>query len=571
MQNPTTPGVSVEEITRLPNSISLVDTAIPAFIGYTQLTPVGYTNKPRKISSLLEYKKYFGEAKEESIRLQDIDGKGIQIIAPEAKFLMYYSLQMYFANGGGPCYIVSVGNYTEAGVQYPHLNTGLEAIKDIEELSLIVFPDAVSLTDEDEFYLIYKQAIQQAKSIKNRFLLLDTYLGDSTILSDNKNTIENLRKGISELTTHAAAYFPHLTTILNYTFDEDTIPIVHKGLQKEGQTSAVFYAKEINALTELQSLASAEIESGNANGFVLADLLSQTVAITAEINETADEMSNGTPDAKAALVKAIEDAQEVVDAIRTGIIDDFVIPEGLNKETPLFKGEFSDLIDAILGVKDEVGAADGLTLQSLQLANSALYHQVKKEIMSLKVVLPPSSTMAGLYGRIDNVRGVWKAPANVSLSYVTAPTEKISDKEQSTLNVHDSGSINTIRTFTGKGHLVWGARTFDGQNENWKYINVRRYYDLIELSIKRALVDGKFINQPNIPHTWLKAKTMIENFLNQQWVEGALAGSTPEEAYDVKVKGDDIKPKTMNISIEIALSRPAEFITLNFSHQLQQS
>jgi phage tail sheath protein FI len=143
------------------------------------------------------------------------------------------------------------------------------------------------------------------------------------------------------------------------------------------------------------------------------------------------------------------------------------------------------------------------------------------------------------------------------------------------MNVNDAGSINAIRTFTGKGTLVWGARTLnakekteDHQENIWKYINVRRYYDMIELSIRKALADGKFINKPNIPYTWLRAKTMIENFLNQQWIDGGLAGSTPEEAYHVEVSGDKDKSKTMNVTVKIALVRPAEFIVLNFSHKL---
>ena len=183
--------------------------------------------------------------------------------------------------------------------------------------------------------------------------------------------------------------------------------------------------------------------------------------------------------------------------------------------------------------------------------------------------------MAGVYGRIDATRGVWKAPGNVSLNYVLGPTEKVSDHEQSDMNVNDAGSVNAIRAFTGKGTLVWGARTMDAKEKTeddqeniWKYINVRRYYDMIKLSIDRALTDGKFINEPNISQTWLRAETMIENFLNQQWMDGALAGSTAKEAYHVEVSGDIVKAGTMNITVKIALVRPAEFIVLNFSHQL---
>ncbi|WP_426474646.1 phage tail sheath family protein [Chryseobacterium balustinum] len=573
MSNPTTPGVSVEEITKLPYSIALIDTAIPVFIGYTDQIPEGYdindvNNKKLKISSLLEFEDKFGKAKLESIQLKDTKDKGVTVVAPEVQFLMYYSLQMYFANGGGPCYIISVGTYASAstGVQLSSLINGLDKVdtlKAIKDPILLVFPDAVSLT-EPSFYELYNYTIGKLET-KNRFAILDTYEGNST-------TIGNFRAGVSS-TNHAAAYFPHLKTILNYSFDEDKT-ITHAGLQEEGQESDDLYAGEIAAIKVLRDLASVEISNESVNGFVLADLLSQAIAITEEIYENADS--------KDALKEAINDSKDVVDAIYGGIIDDFKIPEDLKVDTPIFRGEFDDLIDAIRLSIDKVGNANGLTLKNLQASDSLLYNQIKEAIRSLQVVLPPSSAIAGVYGRVDSIRGVWKAPANVSLSYVTEPTEKVSENEQSDLNIHNSGkSINAVRTFTGKGNLIWGARTLDGKDKKsdgkdneWKYIHVRRYYDMIQQSISKAL--ERFIDEPNTSHTWLRAKTMLENFLNQQWMEGALAGSTPKEAYEVKVYGTE-DPVThnitnpMNIEIKIALVRPAEFIILNFSHKLQQS
>lgn len=573
MQNPTTPGVSVEEISKLPHSVSLIDTAIPVFIGYTEFTPEEHT-EPLSISSLMEYEKHFGKAKKESIQLRDKENKEIEIIAPDAQFLMYYSLQMYFANGGGPCQILSAGNYTAGIVELSALSIGLNKINHSEEPILIIFPDAVSLPEAD-FYTIYNQTIAKSESTsKNWFLIADTYYGNSVTQSNNHNTIANFRENVA-LTTHAAAYFPHLTTILNYNFDETVTPILHAGLQNEGQASAIFYADEITALGELKALASAEIVNEPVDALVLADLLSQAIAIAEEINETADETSGHPLDAKAALVHAIAESKAVLEAIYDGTIDDFVIPEDLEAETPVFSGEFDALRDAILAVKDEAGAADGKTLKSLQSSNSALYNQIKKEISSLKVVLPPSSAIAGVYCRIDSTRGAWKAPANISLNYVVSPTEKVSDHEQSDMNVNDAGSVNAIRTFAGKGTLVWGARTIDAREKTeddeeniWKYINVRRYYDMIKLSISRALTDGKFINEPNISQTWLRAEAMIENFLYQQWIDGGLAGRNSKEAYHVEVSGDILKPKTMNVTVQIALVRPAEFIILNFSHTL---
>ncbi|WP_378106200.1 phage tail sheath C-terminal domain-containing protein [Chryseobacterium sp. sg2396] len=563
MPNSTTPGVSVQENTRLPYSVSLAELAVPAFIGYTELQPADYT-KSLKINSLLEYEQYFGKAKKENIRLKDNE-QGVAIIAPQAKFLMYYSLQMYFANGGGPCYIVSAGTYASAnqGIQKSALVTGLNMTDTIKEPVLIVFTDAVSLTDQDEFYDLYNLAIAKADDeTKNRFALLDTYYGNSVTTSDNLNTIEKFRNKINT-TSHAAAYFPHFETVLNYTFDETQTPITHTGLQATGQSSAVFYANEIAALDRLKSLASDEISSGSENSFVLADLLDQAIDIAAKVKETAD--------VKTGLTTAIDNARYLSDALYDGVIDDF------NENTPVFNGEFEALKTAVLNAKDEKGDADGIILKDLQASHSVLYNRVKEAIRSLKVILPPSSAMAGVYARVDRMKGPWKAPANISLNGVVAPTEKISDQEQSDLNIHSTGkSVNAIRTFSGKGTLVWGARTLsgkdkkdDGKDNEWKYIQVRRYYDMIRYALSGVLVN--FIDEPNISFTWLHARTTLENFLNQQWKDGALAGSIPEEAYQVDVKGDQTKAKTMNVIVKLALVRPAEFIVLNFSHQLQQS
>lgn len=573
MLNSATPGVSVEETTKLPYSVAFIETAMPAFIGYTERIPANYKGVLR-ISSLLDYEQNFGKANKESIQLKDVEGKGTTLVAPDAQFLMYYSLQMYFANGGGPCYIISVGDYTSEEIQLSSLEAGLNMVdhEDVEEPILIIFPDAISLNKETDFYLIYNKAIEKAETDKkNRFVILDTYFGNSITETDNLNTIESFGSKV-KLTNHAAAYFPHLETILNYRFDETEKAITHTGLQKAGQDSNAFYAGEIAAIDELKRLASAEITSESANALVLADLLGQAIAIAEEVNEAADPGEK-----KATLVTMITEAQAVFDAIYEGIIDDFVMPEGVDESAPVFSGEFESLKNAIIGVRDEKGDANGLTLKSLELSNSALYNHVKREMMSLHVVLPPSSSIAGAYGRVDSTRGVWKAPANVNLNYVINPTEKVSDKEHAALNAADFGrSINAIRTFTGKGSLIWGARTLDGKDKHdndkdneWKYVHVRRYYNMIRQAIREAL-DKNFINEPNIPYTWVCAKTMLENFLHQQWMEGALAGNTPKEAYKVTVVG--VKDTgTMKVNLELALVRPAEFITLTFSHKLQQS
>jgi phage tail sheath protein FI len=227
------------------------------------------------------------------------------------------------------------------------------------------------------------------------------------------------------------------------------------------------------------------------------------------------------------------------------------------------------------------GVYDGKKLDELADSgdsdfNLILYNKIKTELEKQYVTLPPSSAMAGIYARVDSNRGVWKAPANVSISGAVEPTIKITHEAQQDLNIHTSGkSINAIRSFTGKGILVWGARTLAGNDNEWKYVPVRRFFNMVEESVEKA--SAQFVFEPNDANTWVKVRAMIENFLTLQWRSGALAGAKPEQAFYVRIglgqtmTADDILNGIMNIEIGMAAVRPAEFIVLKFSHKMQEA
>ena len=218
-----------------------------------------------------------------------------------------------------------------------------------------------------------------------------------------------------------------------------------------------------------------------------------------------------------------------------------------------------------------------VTLKSLEASEPSAYRGILAQINNIFVTVPPSGAIAGIYARVDSQRGVWKAPANVSVNSVISPSELITSEEQEGLNVDPTGgkSINAIRNFTGKGTLVWGARTLAGNDNEWRYVPVRRLFIFIEESIKKATEFVVF--EPNDANTWLRTKTTIENFLTSLWREGALAGAAPEDAFFVNVGlGETMTPQDilegrMNIEIGLAAVRPAEFIILKFSHKLQES
>ena len=248
-----------------------------------------------------------------------------------------------------------------------------------------------------------------------------------------------------------------------------------------------------------------------------------------------------------------------------------------NKSDPF---RYASVVD---GKKVETDVSDRLIANYRSLNEQTLfesflpYRNVVNGIGSTLTLCPPSGAIAGIYALVDSQRGVWKAPANVSLNGVIAPAASFTTSETDELNVHAATgkSINAIRAFVGKGTLVWGARTLAGNDNEWRYISVRRFFNMVEESIKKSTYWAVF--EPNDANTWVKVRGMIENYLTQKWREGALAGAAPKDAFFVRcglgvtMSAQDILEGRMNVEIGMAVVRPAEFIILKFSHKLQTS
>lgn len=465
-----TPGVFIEEIPKLPPSIAEVETAIPAFIGYTQITNKSGSNiLPVRITSLIEYETLFGKAKTEAVTVtirDQADGSVVKSrtivpsIATPTKNTMYYHMQMYFANGGGPCYIVSVGAGNET-ISKDDLTAGLTAIEKFDEPTLLVFPEGVGLAAGD-LYDIYDLALTQCANLKDRFVVMDCHNDDAAAVRDANTGIgaNNLKYG--------AVYHPFVKTSLIYNYDENSVTIDHKQ------------------------------------------------------NTDAD------------------DELEVT------------VTYGTNSK---------------LGEVLASNAAD----------KSLIYNMAKASLNDLRITLNPSPTIVGVYASEDNARGVWKAPANVSLNNVNGLTKMISELDQASLNVDPTAgkSINAIRSFTGKGIMVWGSRTLAGNDNEWRYVPVRRFFNMVEESTKKAT--EAFVFEPNDANTWVKVQSMIENFLTKLWKQGALQGAKPEHAFYVAVglnktmSALDILEGRMIVEIGMAVVRPAEFIILRFSHKMAES
>jgi phage tail sheath protein FI len=173
--------------------------------------------------------------------------------------------------------------------------------------------------------------------------------------------------------------------------------------------------------------------------------------------------------------------------------------------------------------------------------------------------IPPGGYVAGIYARTDAERGVHKAPANEIVRGANSLEFTISKGEQDMLNPQ---GINCIRAFGGRGIRVWGARTMSS-DALWKYINVRRLFLFLEESIEEGTQWVVF--EPNDEKLWARVKQTIVQFLTRVWKDGALMGTTPEEAFFVKcdrttMTQDDIDNGRLIVLIGVAPVKPAEFV-----------
>ncbi|MBV8399623.1 MAG: phage tail sheath family protein [Acetobacteraceae bacterium] len=559
MQSYKTPGVYVEEISTLPPSVAEVSTAIPAFLGYTETGPaVG------RVSTMLEFEALFGGAKPTEFvvnaaadtvtslpAIQDIRPSSDKVRHPDR--LLYYAISHYFKNGGGPCYVLSLGDYSR--VSKADFIPALDRLALEDEPTLIVLTDAVLLAAPD-YFEVAKAALAQCARLKDRFLILDVPAGDVT----------GFRNGIgTDFLSYGAAYHPYLRTSLTFAYAESGVQVeaASGGPSPASVHEAAFPASGAGITVSFTGPDAAtpkvQVVPGDAG---------QDVSFAVTAGNPTLVISNASGKAG----KQIADRWAAWKSNNT--------PQGFDIR---LSGDGSAQVQATVAtggqdlLKVGGGPSPRKTLADLKLAQTALYNQIKDAMTRQRVTLPPSATVAGIYASVDRDRGVWKAPANVSVAAAIAADTKMTDAIQEDLNIDPTAgkSINAIRDFTGKGTLVWGARTLAGNDNEWRYVPVRRLFITIEENTRKASAFAVF--EPNDATTWLKVRGMIESYLYSLWERGALAGSTPDSAYYVHgglgktMTAQDVLEGRLIVEIGIAAVRPAEFIVLRFMHKLQQA
>ncbi|MEO1140029.1 MAG: cadherin-like domain-containing protein [Pseudomonadota bacterium] len=609
------PGVYIVEKDAFPNSVVQVATAVPAFIGHTEMAKDGtetLADTPRRLTSMAEYTRYFGGAPNPIFALRkaqdDIDQQpdmpkaqftlgtsGYEVIQTGPAYMLYAAMRLFFLNGGGACYVTSIGSYDEpfAAEKFHAAITGL---KKEQEPTLVVIPEAVRLP-RAQATRVQSAMLAHCGEMRNRFAILDVPGGFADISDPRGNPVAGFRKNIgTDHLSRGAAYYPWLNTTV---FDDRELTFGNLDLASRETLATLLKASTPDAGTapEVNKLGMPQV----AGDFTIVAPKGGTVILTT------DDIS-------------ASDGSSTADELRFDVLDASAPPGGFvdtTTKTEITTFTQADLADGkvsfthyekagdhgeiALTVTDKDGFVTGaITLtvvseggldqlppdQSLEEDDANLdktlraiapgYVAVVNAMTACCNTLPPSSAMAGIYTLVDNTRGVWKAPANVSIASVLSPSLVVSHDDQQDLNMPITGtSINAIRPFVGKGTLVWGARTLDGNSVDWRYINVRRTMIMLETSIRLAAKAYMF--EPNTATTWITLQSMIENFLIDIWKQGGLAGSVPEDAFSVHVGlGEtmtqaDILDGRLRITVLVAVIRPAEFIEITFQQQMQKS
>jgi hypothetical protein len=521
--NIKSPGVYINELNAFPNSVVSVATAVPAFIGYTPQTVYGgrsYANTPQKITSFAEFEAIYcypdpappaSPVKQYSpeyylVQQKDkpagndyimINGAYYAILPdPNTIYYLYNSIRLFYQNGGGDAYIVSVGTYgpsshnpmapgqhiVNPNVLLNDLKSGLKLLLNEQEPTMYICPEATLLSVSDNAALMQAMLLQ-SQEMQTAICIFDVIGGRNPDPVSYTNDISTFRSNTGEQgLNYGAAYYPFIGTTVMQNQDIDYTNLFG------------------GDLTQLQALL--------------------------------NPPSNPNP-AAAAILGNIQD------------------PAG----TPLTVTQYNNALSNA----------------------SSVYATIIKHILSVANVLPPSGAMAGVITMTDNMNGVWQAPANTSIVGAVSLPINLSDSQQGNLNIDavSGKSVNAIRSFPGAGILVWGARTLDGNSQDWRYIPVRRTMIMLEQSCKLAA--HAYVFQPNTKNTWEAVKSMISSFLTSIWQEGGLQGATAADAFSVDcglgttMTADDILNGFMNVTVKVAVVHPAEFIVLTFQQEMAVS
>jgi phage tail sheath protein FI len=506
------PGVYVEEIEIGAKPIEGVSTSTAGFLGLTERGP---TSPPRLVTSFTQFVRIYGGYLKDSYLAYAVDG--------------------FFSNGGQRCYI---GRVVKEGAD--------EAEKTVDGLTFAAVGEGtwgnrVGIRIENASSDPENVKPDGEKVFKLTVAYWSTKVPDLTIPPDKdpKRALRELLETVSEVESFD-----------NLSEDPDSPDYYMK---KMGDP-----LKNISNCIYLKEGSSGRPANTEGSFFMLLEgeeLDGATELIRADVR--------GKPDAKPGEKRGLTAFTEVDEISIVYVPDIHFVKESDDRDALLddilthcetLKDRF-----AIIDVPKGVNNIGGLMIDRPSKYGALYYPWIKiADLLTQKQELkPPGGYIAGIYARSDTERGVHKAPANELVKGAIGLEFSITKEEQGILNPR---GINVIRNFPGRGRLVWGARTAI-LDPLWKYINVRRLFLFLEESIDEGTQWVVF--EPNNEKLWARVRQTITQFLTRVWKDGALMGTTPEEAFFVKcdrttMTQDDLDNGRLIVLIGVAPVKPAE-------------
>ncbi|OUR99058.1 phage tail protein [Flavobacteriales bacterium 33_180_T64] len=521
--NIKTPGVHIEESNAFPNSVVSVPTSIPAFIGYTPQALYdgeSYNNKPTKVTSFADFQAIF--CYQNPPVLED----PLKQYSPE-----YYLIKQKSKPQQGAMISIN-GNYysilPDASTIYYLYNSVKMFYENGGRDAYIVSVGA------------YGKPSKESKTIGEQLVNPNVKLDD---LLKGLALLKNEREPTMYICPEAT-----LLSVENNGTLMQSMLLQNEEMQTAMSVFDVIGGNDPDPITFMDAINTFRSNTGSQGlsyGCVYYPFIGTSVMQSSDIDYTNffggdinlfEQLLNPTNDPNTTVAKILEDIKNPPD-------------------NPLTIVQYNNAL----------------------IASSPMYSTIIKQVLMVINILPPSGAMAGVMTVSDNEKGVWAAPANKSIVGVTSLPIHLSDSQQGPLNVDavSGKSINAIRFFNGVGFLIWGARTLDGNNSEWKYIPVRRTVTYIEQSCKLAIQPYTFAS--NDRNTWVAVNAIINNFLTELWRQGGIQGTKPSDAFFVQcglgttMTADDILEGILRVSIGVALIRPAEFVIITLTQQMATS
>lgn len=577
------PGVYVEEFDSGIKAMEGVGTSTAGFVGMAQKGPV--KGLPVLLTSMADYQRRFG-------------GYLSERVYGDMRFLPY-AVEQFFNNGGSTCYVMRVCG--EAGsakgilvgsdkenplVEFSASNPGAWGNR-LQAKLLSVLKNRMQVTEanREEMKMTVKDAsgyqegdiacLQTVATVEVNGKQETSVAFSYHFVKQAESGAVTLEGSVPESVENAEFYLYLLEW--NVMVGDDTAAEQYEGTSLNPARSN--YMEQVMDKSQLVTVR-VQAEKVKEIGTLLGDAKEPVISITfegggdGEVKSSQSENAklyigeDGSPDQRTGLM-AFKTLQDVSIMAIPGITDKSV-QSALVSHCENAGNRFA-VLDMPLDAK-EVSAIQEFR-ENIDSSYAAMYHPwllCYDPLANRNVYLPPSGSMAGIYGRTDNTRGVHKAPANEVVRNCTGLSVKYNEAEQGKLNPR---GINLIRQLPGLGIRVWGARTCSSDG-NWKYVNVRRLFIFIEESIKANTNWAVF--EPNDEMLWSRVEGTIRVFLTTQWRNGALAGSTAEEAFFINIgkstmTEDDILNGRLICVIGVAPVRPAEFVIFRITQKMESA